>query len=577
MEKSTSYFIIYLFYLLTITLFGTSCNRNKELSYQLDKAESLIQIYPDSSLFILESIPKNELRNRKEIARYSLLMSMALDKNYIDTTSLDIIHPAIEYYSKNGTPDEKLQTFYYRGRIFQNQDNHEAAMLSFMEAVDLKDEISDSLLLAHTLVAQGALYLEQYKINNFIQNNLEAAKLYDAVGKDLLEIKSYAKAIDGQIMLNNQAVADSLISKIISLIQTCPDGEPYLFSSMLSYVIEFGNYEDIKTFLNEYQDIELSKDEKLNFVQAYYKIGNYDKAISTLSNIKLSNSLIDSLKYTLLKTDILEKQGEYKSALDSYKEYNSMLERYQNNLISQDLLFSDKKHSLELENIKNIQNRDKIIWWSLSGLFFLLILVGWLYYIAFRNKTKHILAEKENENLEKEKKLLLAEKRQKELETDNLKLEISQLEAERENLIELQKEYQELGQPIKDIIKQRLDILNGLLAKEISNKESYAEPYKKLIDSIHKDKKHFLDSSRLAFAAENPKLMKYLEEKGLSDDEISSLSLYAIGLKGKEVGEYLQQKRHYIISHEIREKLGIDEHETNIGLYIRRLMINFGK
>jgi len=55
------------------------------------------------------------------------------------------------------------------------------------------------------------------------------------------------------------------------------------------------------------------------------------------------------------------------------------------------------------------------------------------------------------------------------------------------------------------------------------------------------------------------------------------LCLYAIGLRGKEVGEYIQIKRHYIISHEIRMKLGIDEHETNIGIYIRRLMKEFEK
>lgn len=64
--------------------------------------------------------------------------------------------------------------------------------------------------------------------------------------------------------------------------------------------------------------------------------------------------------------------------------------------------------------------------------------------------------------------------------------------------------------------------------------------------------------------------MEYLEQHGLSIDEINYLCLYAIGLRGKEVGEYIQLKRHYIISHEIRKKLGIDEHETNIGLYIRR-------
>ena len=66
--------------------------------------------------------------------------------------------------------------------------------------------------------------------------------------------------------------------------------------------------------------------------------------------------------------------------------------------------------------------------------------------------------------------------------------------------------------------------------------------------------------------------MAYLEQHGLSVDEINYLCLYAIGLRGKEVGEYIQLKRHYVISHEIRKKLGIGEHETNIGLYIRRLM-----
>lgn len=52
------------------------------------------------------------------------------------------------------------------------------------------------------------------------------------------------------------------------------------------------------------------------------------------------------------------------------------------------------------------------------------------------------------------------------------------------------------------------------------------------------------------------KFMEYLEQHGLSIDEINYLCLYAIGLRGKEVGEYIQIKRHYIISHEIRMKLG---------------------
>lgn len=161
---------------------------------------------------------------------------------------------------------------------------------------------------------------------------------------------------------------------------------------------------------------------------------------------------------------------------------------------------------------------------------------------------------------------------QHELENANLKLEIAQLEGERDDLRELQKKQSELAKPILNVIKNRLDMLNGLLAKEITKNNSYAKPYNKWVEALHNDKKKFMDSTRIAFAASHPKFIDYLEQHGLSTNEINYLCLYAIGLRGKEVGEYTQMKRHYIISHEIRKKLGIDEHETNIGPYIRKLM-----
>lgn len=562
--------------LMTIVLL-VACDRNNLIYEQMDVAEDFLNTKPDSALIILENIPVTN-RNGKEIsARYALLKSMALDKNYIDTTTFDVLQPAIDYYIKNGSPDEKLQTYYYQGRIYQNQGDDDSAMSSFMNGCDLKQVVTDSLLLAHTLVAQGTLYLKQYKINEFVQNNIEAARLYGAIGKDIFEIKSYTNALDGYVMLNNQSQADSLLSICIPLVQKNPDGEVYFFTSLLTYTIKFSSTDDLKAFLDKYQDLELSNDETLNFAQGYSKIGEYDKALNFLSRINLGTSDLDSLKYASIKIEILEKQGNYEQALNLYKDYSAMLERYQSKLLSQDLLFSDKKHQLEIENIRNIQNRDRIIWAVLCGIFALTILVGWLYYLAYRSKTKRILAEKENanlkleqDNLRKEKEKVELERDKKVLETENLKLEIARLESERDNLKELQSELSELARPIQDVIKIRLDMLNGLLAKEISNNESYAEPYNKWIETVHNDKKKFMDSTRLAFAASHPQFMEYLEQHGLSTDEINYLCLYAIGLRGKEVGEYIQLKRHYIISHEIRKKLGIDEHETNIGLYIRR-------
>lgn len=81
-----------------------------------------------------------------------------------------------------------------------------------------------------------------------------------------------------------------------------------------------------------------------------------------------------------------------------------------------------------------------------------------------------------------------------------------------------------------------------------------------------------MNSTRLAFKASHPAFITYLENHGLNENEINYLCLYAIGLKGKEVGAYIELRRHYNISSEIRKKLGIDEHETNIGIYVRKLL-----
>ena len=563
--------------LLLILLSTAGCNRRSSVDKKMDLADSLMMSKPDSALMVLEGIPASDVKGKERSARYALLKSMALDKNYIDTTTFDVLQPAIDYYVKHGSPDEQLRTYYYQGRIYQNQGDDDSAMQSFMNGSDLGESITDTLLLAHTLVAQGILYFKQYKISEFVHNNMEAAGLYGAIGRDINEIKSYTNAIDGYVMMNDKSAADSILSICVPLVQKNPDGEAYLFPSLLSYTIEFCSPDEIKAFLNEYQDLELTKDETMDFARGYSKIGEYDKAITLLSGISLTESAWDSLKYASVKIDILEKQGKYEQAFILYRNYSATLERHQKELLSQDLLFADKKHQLEMKSLMDIQDRDRIIWGTLCGIFGLVILVGWLYYRGFLSKTKRILAEKENENLRLEQENLRKEKEKAELETANLKLEIAQLEGERDNLKELQREQSELAKPIQDVIQKRLNILNGLLAKEITNNDSYAEPYNKWIETIHSDKKKFMDSTRLAFAASHPKFMEYLEQRDLSADEIKYLCLYAIGLRGKEVGEYIQMKRHYIISHEIRKKLGIDEHETNIGLYIRRLMKDFEK
>ena len=99
--------------LLTAVLLITgSCDRNGAVWEMLDMAENLMDSKPDSALRVLEGIPASKVKGKEVSARYALLKSMALDKNCIDTTTFDILQPAIDYYIKHGTPDEQLRTYY---------------------------------------------------------------------------------------------------------------------------------------------------------------------------------------------------------------------------------------------------------------------------------------------------------------------------------------------------------------------------------------------------------------------------------------------------------------------------------
>lgn len=235
MIKRIGHFINIILLSLAVLTTG-SCDRHGTAWNEMDKAENLMDAKPDSALVVLENIPSSSVKGKEAAARYALLKSIALDKNCIDTTTFDVLQPAIDYYVKNGTPDEQFRTYYYQGRIYQNQGDDDSAMRSFMNGCDLRHGVTDSLLLAHTLVAQGTLYFKQYKINDFVHYNMEAAKLYEAIGKDILAIKSYTNALDGYVMQNNKPAADSLMSICVPMVKKNPEGEAFLFPSLLSMV-----------------------------------------------------------------------------------------------------------------------------------------------------------------------------------------------------------------------------------------------------------------------------------------------------------------------------------------------------
>ena len=546
-------------YILSFILCLASCTRHSKEWEKLQDVETYIVTNADSALVTLQNIQPEKLANKEEKAKHALLLSMAMDKNYIDRTDFEVLQPAIDYYQDHGTANDKLRTYYYQGRIYQNKGDKDLSMQAFINGKELKDEMTDTLTFANLLVAQGTYLYSSYKIEEFIDNNLQAAKLYQAIGRSYYQMTSLVNALNGSIINMEKHLADSIMTCCKSSIKEHPDYGSLMLPYVISYTITFGSGDEIRNVINSvYDNKKLSNQAKLNIAYGYSKIDEAKQALQVLESIHAENIDTTSLKYLSIKTDILEANGKYKEALSHYKIYSSTLEKRHQVLFSQDLLFAQERHNLEIASLNEIQKRDQLIWYSICCAFALLSVIGVIYYRYRIGNTQKVITEQENARLR--------------LEQENLTLKISQMESESENLKKLLSDQKELSEPITEAIRVRIEALNSLLASEISENDKYAKPYSVWIEQTLKDKDAFMDTTRLAFKVSHPRFMNYLEEHGLTEAEQNYLCLYAIGLRGKEIGEYIQLKRHYHISSDIRKKLGIDEHETNIGIYIRKLM-----
>lgn len=126
----------YLFPLIFLLAAGSCTNR--ETSQKLKDIESYIQQRPDSALSALYSIDTTSLNTKTLRAKYSLLHATALDKNYIDTSDVSIIEPALKYYT--GKDRNAMMTHYYAGRIYENGGNLSDALINYTSALEMVDD-----------------------------------------------------------------------------------------------------------------------------------------------------------------------------------------------------------------------------------------------------------------------------------------------------------------------------------------------------------------------------------------------------------------------------------------------------
>ena len=540
----------------------------------MNSAESLMESAPDSALKILRTIDKSDLNSKASRARYALLLSMALDKNYIDTTNFNVLQPAIDYYLKKGSPNDKLRTYYYQGCIYDNKGEQDSALNSFVKAIDNIPGSADSLCMARAHVSAGLIYFDFYDFESYVNNYLKAAKIYKNKDKKDYEFDALINALNGAIILKQKNLGDSLISSFCSNFHSLSETQNNILQGrILTFKTMYGTEAEVKDLIEKYEPILNNNVQgMLNLASAYRKIGNNSKALKILNDIKKSGIEYDTLKFLAASVYTYKNLGDYKNAFSSYWDFSNISEAENLKKIEQKSKSLEEKHKLEIQAQKEANEKYIIFWSFMAGLILLCLVIILLLLLIRSHKIQKDLAQQKAKNFQLENENLKSERDIKVLEAENLAHRVEILENESESLKQLLESPEDIPTEVQNAIRVRVEMLNTLLASYITANNSYGNPYEVWVKEITENCTEFMNSNRLAFQASHPRFIQYFEKHNLTIDEINYVCLYALGLRGKEVGNYIKKRSHVNMSSAIRKKLGIDKHETNIGIYVRRLL-----
>lgn len=525
-------------------LSSSSCTtETMEIRARLQEAERLMNIAPDSSLAIINSLDRSKIKGKELKAETALIHSIALDKNAIDMTDSSIIAPALDYYSQKGTQEEKSRTFYYTARIHENASRPEEAMEWLIKAESNITGNLDKHLVALIYSSKGRIYNNLHDYNDAALNYSKAAQ-YHLEGGDTDRFASN-KIREAACQLTAYEYSSAIetmesIGKIKSdlSINTLAKYYPLLLNISINT-----SKKDITNILNEY--LQLVNEEKLidwlTISRILLQTNDSESAFKALE--RHSRYIGKDARYYYFLAQAYESAGQESEALSAYKEYILKGGMIGEKIITQDTRFVEERQ----QHISRQEKaREKLTILMLTITVILLALCCAVFIIiAIRRQ----LMLKRNEQI-------------------ILQSQLDGLMMEREELARTYTENEE-G---RRIISERLRIIDNFVFSDALQDDMFEKKASDTLKKIISDREEFIRQNRLIFNQSYPRFIDFLKTQGLTDTEIEHCCLYAIGLNGKMVTNFTNMKRHYHIGSSIRKKLGLNGHDTNISIYIKNLM-----
>lgn len=534
-----------------LTLVLTFCGQNPAIDESLDRAESCLSASPDSALAILEAMDSLHFDSGSQNARYALLKSIALDKNYIDRTDDSLINIAVNYYRHRCNATYKFKSYYYQARIYQNAGQMDKAMESLVSAEHTNlSKISSVDDLARLYFAKAQIKFSRYDLSGELDELREAAEYSKISGNDNNFISAMLSQANTYLILGDYHKLDSCLS-VVNKYQNLSYrnylkmlGIKLLYSLNVNSSIEDLKF-DCENYIN-YARCESDLDWKI-IARIYLKIGDTDSSKDALCRYLQNGGSINDESYYYLLASVQESRGEYIGAYESIMRYAKLSD-------SLDLV----KINQEVKSVKtNYENNITIIKQRIlsSTIVFILIIIISLclfFYWRFR-KRERSLRFQYDEIKEEYDELSALMKRLKPIERFMDTLEI---DSNDEHKVLVQR-----------IIEMRIKALATFLNRDMPDSLSKAAV---TLEELLNNRDKVTVSIGLIYAIYYPRFVSRLTDCGLTASEIGYCCLLIIGLKTSELPKVINYSNAYNISSRLRTKLGLKTEDGTLSAWLKR-------
>ena len=357
---------------ILMSVFLSSCSSSVK-SPLLLSADSLMEIYPDSALSILESISSPQKLPCADRALYALLLTQARHKNYIALGDDSLIKTAVEYYGDKKKSVRAAKAHYYWGATYREKGYTSFAVDEYLTAIRLMPVRDEFLAMIYDNLADC----------------YEKDDLYD------IAIEAYRQAY--QILEGGSQQTYPLrgIARIC-LLQNKKDSSLLYYQKALDYALA---EQDSSLIGALYHDLAMVYNEKKDYVQADKYVSKAmimqgDDAVNVClskAQIMLNLNKLDSASYFFSKNidqlniygkavcydgmhQIAKKRGEWKIATENMDAYRVLYDSMQIMNDNEELNRLMDKHQLE-EHKRLLSEHTKMLVFTLVSVFFFLMII----------------------------------------------------------------------------------------------------------------------------------------------------------------------------------------------------------